>query len=208
VPIAALSWHELILDRTNARWRELINLAKLLLGNRFQTTSDGRGKGVSLLFEMNTLFEEYVARMLNRALVGSGLNVKAQGGRLYCLEDLDSTAQRFMTKPDILIKRGASIELIIDTKWKRLNARIDDPKQGVSQADVYQMMAYGRIYHCSRLVLLYPHHAGLPGSEGVVGRHRVKGSEDILTTATIDVSTSNGILERLRALSELECDVC
>jgi 5-methylcytosine-specific restriction enzyme subunit McrC len=65
------------------------------------------------------------------------------------------------------------------------------------------MMAYGRIYQCSLLVLLYPHHAGLPGSEGVVGRYSVNGSEDILTTATIDVSTSNGILERLRALADV-----
>ncbi len=97
---------------------------------------------------MNTLFEEYIARMLKRALAGSELSVHPQGGRLYCLEDIDSSTKRFMTKPDILVKRGASVELIIDTKWKRLSARIDDPKQGVSQADVYQMMAYGRIYQC------------------------------------------------------------
>jgi 5-methylcytosine-specific restriction enzyme subunit McrC len=203
VPVAGLRWHDLALDRTDARWRELIDLVGLLLGNRFQTTSDGTGRGFSLLFEMNTLFEEYVARMLKRALVGSDLSVLAQGGRLFCLEDVDSNAQRFMTKPDILVKHGSSIELIIDTKWKRLSARIDDPKQGISQADVYQMMAYGRIYQCSLLVLLYPHHAGLPGSEGVVGRYSVNGSEDILTTATIDVSTSNGILERLRALADV-----
>ena len=201
VPVAALLGHDLVLDRTNARWRELINLARLLLGNRFQTTSDGAGRGFSLLFEMNTLFEEYAARMLKRALAGSGLSVVPQGGRLYCLEDVDRNAQRFMTKPDILVKRGASVELVIDTKWKRLSARIDDPKQGVSQADVYQMMAYGRIYQCPRLMLLYPHHAELQQPEGVTGRHRVTGSEDLLATATIDVSTSRGMLERLRALS-------
>ena len=46
VPVVALPWHRLVLDRTNARWRELINLARLLLGNRFQTTSDGAGRRV------------------------------------------------------------------------------------------------------------------------------------------------------------------
>jgi 5-methylcytosine-specific restriction enzyme subunit McrC len=200
VSVAALRWHELVLDRTNSRWRELINLARLILGNRFQTTSEGAARGFSLLFEMITLFEEYIARMLKPALVGSGLSVHAQGGRLYCLEDIDSNAQRFMTKPDILVKRGASVEMIIDTKWKRLSARIDDPKQGVSQADVYQMMAYGRLYECSQLMLLYPHHADLRQAEGVVSRHSVSRSQDKLVTATIDISTSFGLPERLRML--------
>ena len=67
-PLAALRWDEVTLNRTNARWRELLNLARLLLGERFQTTSAGGSDGFPLLFEMNTLFEEYVARMLKRAL--------------------------------------------------------------------------------------------------------------------------------------------
>lgn len=200
VPVGALRWHDLVLDRTNSRWRELINLARLLLGNRFQTTSGGEAPGFSLLFEMNTLFEEYIARMLKRALSGSELRVHSQGGKLYCLEDTELSTKRFMTKPDILVKRGASVELIIDTKWKRLTRRIDDPKQGVSQADVYQMMVYGRIYQCSRLMLLYPHNADLYQREGVTSSHRVIASEDLLATATIDISTSERLLERLSAL--------
>ena len=67
VPISQLRWDQVVLDRTNSRWQELINLARLLLGERFQTTSAGRESGFSLLFEMNTLFEEYIARC-SRAL--------------------------------------------------------------------------------------------------------------------------------------------
>ncbi|TKT70877.1 restriction endonuclease [Afipia massiliensis] len=203
VPIPALRWHDLILDRTNERWREIVNLARLLLGGRFQTTSDGKGKGFSLLFEMNTLFEEYVSIMLKRALAGTGLSVTSQGGRLYCLEDVESGERRFMTKPDILIKRGSTVEFVIDTKWKRLSAQIDDSKQGVNQSDIYQMMAYGQIYRCPRLVLLYPHHAELHRSEGVTGSHLVSGSDGRIVMATIDVSTSQDMLTRVRAL----CDV-
>ena len=66
------------------------------------------------------------------------------------------------------------------------------------------MMAYGRIYQCPRLMLLYPHHAELHEAEGIVGRHSITGSEDWLATATIDVSTSRGLLDRLRALLQ-EC---
>lgn len=36
---------------------------------------------------------------------------------------------------------------------KRIASRIDDTKQGVSQADVYQMMADGHLNHAPRLTL-------------------------------------------------------
>ena len=202
VPVAALRWNQLVLDRTNARWHELLSMAKLLLGQRFQTTSAGEGKGFSLLFEMNTLFEEYVARTVRRALAGSDLSVISQGGRMYCLET--ENGGLFQTKPDIIIKRERQVVQVIDTKWKRIAARIDDRKQGVSQADVYQMMAYGRLYDCSRLTLLYPHHRGLQCIEGVQASHRVAGSDHWLETATVDVALADNMGDRLSSLIGIE----
>ncbi len=196
IPVPALRWDDVVLDRTNARWRELLNMAKLLLGERFQTTSSGEGSGFSLLFEMNTLFEEYVGRTVMRALSGSHLKVVRQGGKMYCLES--GTGGLFQTKPDILIKDGGKVVQVIDTKWKRIAAHFDDKKRGVAQADVYQMMAYGRLYDCPRLTLLYPHHAGLGAIEGMQASHRITGSEHRLETVTIDIATAADISERLR----------
>jgi 5-methylcytosine-specific restriction enzyme subunit McrC len=214
VPVPALRWDKVVLDRTNSRWRELLALARLLLGNRFQTTTTGSGKGFSLLFEMNTLFEEYVGRTLRKALAGTDLTVHLQGGRRYCLaelgeDELSTGAERFMTKPDIIIRRLGQPVMIIDTKWKRLAASIDDAKQGVSQSDVYQMMAYGRLYECPRLMLLYPHHDELGQSEGRLNQHRINGSFDILSTATIGLSDLKQSAPRLAnlvvpALAKLE----
>lgn len=62
------------------------------------------------------------------------------------------------------MRRGDKIALVIDTKWKRIAAQIDDARQGVSQSDVYQLMAYAQIYACDRVMLLYPHHQGLAGT--------------------------------------------
>lgn len=201
LPISALRWDDVTLDRTNARWRELLSLARLLLGERFQTTSAGGSDGFSLLFEMNTLFEEYVARMLKRALADSDLRVVSQGGRLYCLET-DDRRGLFQTRPDILIKRGDAVVQVIDTKWKCIAARIDDPKQGVSQADVYQMMAYGRLYDCDQLTLLYPHHPSLSQEEGLQDTSRVTGSNSFLSTATIDIAIDVRIRDRLWAMTK------
>lgn len=200
VPAHALRWDRVSLDRTNARWKELLALARLLLGERFQTTSMGETSGFSLLFEMNTLFEEYIGRMMRRALSGTGLSVHLQGGRLYCLEAIEDGRRSFQTKPDILVKRGREIVHIVDTKWKRIAARIDDAKRGVSQSDVYQMMAYAQIYGCRTLTLLYPHHTALRSAPGLLDRHKIGVTTQHLHTASIDISRHQMVLRQLRSM--------
>lgn len=200
VPTSALHWDQVVLDRTNRRWSELLNLARLLLSERFQTSTSGQGSGFSLLFDMNVLFEEYVGRLIRRALAGTGLRVSLQGGRLYCLTEEETGQSLFQTKPDILIRDGQDVLQIIDTKWKRISARADDPKRGVSQADVYQMMAYGRLYKAPCLTLLFPHHHGLGAPEGRQAIHRIGRDEAWLETSSFDVSHGRDTLQRLQQL--------
>lgn len=190
VPSSALQFDNIVFDRTNDRWRELVSLARLLLGDRHQTTSAGSSDGYALLFEMNVLFEKYVAKLLKRALSGSHLKVSSQGGKRDCL--FDGEHGRFRTRPDILISESGKIVLVIDTKWKRITSRIDDPKQGVSQGDVYQLMAYSQIYECDRVMLLYPHHLGLV--EGPIRQSfgiASSSAENFLLVSTIDVSSKH-----------------
>lgn len=160
VDVRTISWNRLILDRTNHRWQDLLTLARLFLLDRNQQTSAGAIDGHALLFEMNDLFEQYVARLVSRALAGSEFVVSVQGGRRDCL--YEGEKGRFRTRPDIIIRHNDNITLVIDAKWKRMTPRIDDPKQGVSQADIYQLMAYSQIYNCKKVMLLYPHHSDLP----------------------------------------------
>jgi 5-methylcytosine-specific restriction enzyme subunit McrC len=200
VPASALRWDQVVIDRTNRRWQDLLGMARLFLLNRYQTTTGGAGQGTALLFEMNALFEEYVGRLISRALAGSGMTVSLQGGRLFCLTSQDTQVGLFQTRPDILIRTGGVVTHVIDTKWKRISSRIDAPKQGVSQADVYQMMAYGHLYGSPRLTLLYPHHAGLGEIEAIHSTHNVTGHDMILETASIDVANGSKILDRLRMM--------
>lgn len=189
VPPNALRWDQITLDRTNQRWCDLLSLARLFLSDRHQQTSTGKIDGHAILFEMNILFEKYVARLLTRALVGTGLRASSQGGQRDCL--YENNTGRFRTRPDLIIRKNDQIVLIIDTKWKRMTPRIDDPKQGVSQSDVYQMMAYGQLYHCPNIMLLYPHHNGL--RENPILQHysvASVGAEEKLSLATIDIAGS------------------
>lgn len=202
VPVALLPWDRVVLDRTNGAWTTLINMAKLLLGERFQTTSSGEGRGFSLMFEMNTLFEEYIGRTLRRALVGTGFEVRLQGPPDFVLIADDHT-RRFATRPDIVVSKNGKPLLIVDTKWKRLKGAIDDPKRGVGQADVYQMMAYAHVYGCNRLMLLYPHHADIGSDEGVLSTHGIVGTKDTrLSIASVALSDFGSLGNRLIQLVE------
>ncbi len=208
-PPSALRWDEVVIDRTNRRWQELLSMARLFLQDRYQTTTGGEGQGITLLFEMHKLFEEYVGRLISRALAGTNLEVVLQGRRHFCLSDLsEKTAGRglFQTQPDILIRRRAcrTVTHVIDTKWKRISPLKNDPKRGVLQRDVYQMMAYAQLYGAPRLTLLYPHHSELGDKEGVhcryqINRHEtVPETKPILEIATIDVADGENMLDRLR----------
>ena len=98
----------------------------------------------------------------------------------------------FRTRPDILIRRDGQIVAIVDTKWKCLRRASEDSKRGISQADVYQLMAYAQLYSCGRLLLLYPHHAGLLAEPGIQASYGIAVSgklvPDQLQVATVDVT--------------------
>lgn len=190
VPVPALRWDEVTLDRTNRTWQDLFGMARLFLRNRYQTTSTGPGQGTALLFEMNALFEDYIGRLVQRALAGTEFRASLQGGLKYCLTARDGRGL-FQTRPDILIRRGGEVVQVIDTKWKRIAARIDDPRHGVSQGDVYQMMAYAHLYRTPRLTLLYPHHRGLDGTGGIQSRLLVTDRETVLDIASVDVTVAD-----------------
>lgn len=199
-----LPWDRVVLDRTNLAWGSLLNFARLILGQHFQTTTIGEERGFSLIFEMNTLFEEYIGRMMRRALVGSGRDVRLQGPQDHALSESDGTP-RFATRPDIVVSRDRVPELIVDTKWKRLTGAMEDPRRGVGQADVYQMMAYSRIYGCNRLMLLYPHHNELGVGEGRLGTYQIRGAGGVtLTVASVSLSDLPTVRTRLKDLVDQE----
>jgi 5-methylcytosine-specific restriction enzyme subunit McrC len=189
-----LPWRDVRIDRTSRRWTTLLELARLLLGRRWQQThgAPAEPEGISLLFPMNDLFERYVAVQLRRALAPRGLEVVAQGGFRNCLGKWrageECTASVFRTKPDILVREAGRIVAVIDTKWKGLADDPFDSKGGVEQSDVYQLMAYARVYRCDRLMLLYPSAHGASG--GIVRRFGLAGGSERLDIATLNVAAT------------------
>ena len=197
VPVARLPWKAVQIDRTNRRWESLFRLAQLLLRRDWQATH--------LLFPMNDLFEKYIAALMRKALAGSGIEVVDQGGHRACLGAFTGghleSGDVFRTKPDIILRKRGRLLAIIDTKWKKLATNALDRKHGVSQADVYQLMAYARLYPTRELMLLYPSIPGEPcGEREPFG---VAGGSERLAIATIDTSQAEDeVTRRIAKLCE------
>jgi 5-methylcytosine-specific restriction enzyme subunit McrC len=201
LPLEQLAWRQVVLDRTNTAYHDLLQLATALLRGHFQFIGAGECLGFSLLFEMNRLFEEFIGRITWQAMRDSGLRVTLQGPKNYALSEIGTNEPRFMTKPDIVIHRHDTPVMVIDTKWKRLTGPINDSKRGVSPSDVYQMIAYAQIYRVKQLMLLYPHHTELDGDEGIACEHRITGTDGVrLSIATIGLLDLDRISSRIKSL--------
>ena len=194
VPLGSLPWQAVSINRTNYRWKTLFDIAQLLLKRDWQAThrDPEASEGLSLLFPMNDLFEGYIDVLLRReASLHNGVEIKAQSGLKNCVTDQATGRGYFQTKPDFLIISGGKVRVVVDTKWKRIDAAAQDAKHGVKQGDVYQMIAYSRLYDCPELTLLYPHHERL-GEKPLNKRLHVNGgaNADTLSIASIDVFAS------------------
>jgi 5-methylcytosine-specific restriction enzyme subunit McrC len=204
VPAVRLGWDQIVPNRTNARWQGLLRLAKLILGDRFQNSASGAADGFALLFDMNVLFERYVARLLDPVALAARLELRAQGGRLPCLYPESDEEPMFQTEPDLrLLRRDGTAAMILDTKWKRLADQTAKRDMDLKEADLYQMMAYAQIYECDRLVLLYPHHAGLTTPLPIHHRVAQAGGRVRLTIASIDVTSREAARAGLLAVLRL-----
>jgi len=65
------------------------------------------------------------------------------------------TEKNFSISPDLILDLESK-RVIADTKYKIIYSDEKDPKQGISQSDLYQMMAYAIRYNVSDIKLFYP----------------------------------------------------
>lgn len=128
-----------------------LKLAKLFIDNSSIHMNSGHFESIALLFDMNELFEEFVFTSL-KSLYGSNVQAQFKKGMLKNLSCGNEILPfRKQTRSDIHIKGLTAQPIIMDTKYKI----IDSPKD-ISINDIYQMMAYSKVYKAENLVLLYP----------------------------------------------------
>lgn len=145
------------LDRGMAHYEAALDWARLILQGFGPVTSAGAQQAPSLLFPMEQLFEAYVRKHLASQL-RDGHVLTAQASQHHLVSHRQ--AQWFRLKPDLLIRAGRNTRVVLDTKWKLLDASQNTArdKYQLSQADFYQLYAYGHHYLDGQgdLALIYP----------------------------------------------------
>jgi len=146
------------LDRDMGYYAEALAWAELILQGLSPLTGLGRNEAPSLLFPMQDVFEAYVGKYLKSQLQPL-FTLQKQSNKLSLVEHRDE--KWFQLKPDLLVKDSAGKAcMVLDTKWKLLDASRGNSRDkfGLSQADFYQMYAYGQTYLKGKgdMVLIYP----------------------------------------------------
>lgn len=136
-------------DRSMSHYGKAIAWCRVFLkGNTF-TAYTGSEVAIALLFPMEKIFESYIASILRKQLPPE-VRMKTQDSR-YSL--FDQPSRTFALRPDIVLESGEHTT-VLDTKWKMLSASAYN--YGISQADMYQMYAYGKKYDADSVVLIFP----------------------------------------------------
>ncbi len=130
-------------SRKTAPYRTALDIARLLLLNFRPDISAGRNDMLALMFDMNSLWEEFILRKLQRAARG---RYKVSGQRSTRFWESKTI------RPDIVVESLSEPgrQWVIDTKWKVIDARHpgDD--------DLRQIYAYNHHWNARHSLLLYP----------------------------------------------------
>ena len=151
-----LSWQN---NRLMKAYESIKPFCWLIIKQLNPTTQSGQLAGMSLLFPMEKLFEDYVGHCLQNIFAKDGLDLTRQSTQQYLCRHQEKPS--FMLKPDFIL----ADKFVLDAKWKQLDLSEAGDKQGtskynISQDDFYQMFAYGHKYlqGKGKLFLIYPCH--------------------------------------------------
>ncbi len=140
IDITTNSFKNLILNRKSQPYENAINIAKMLILNYSPNINSGNENMLTLLFDMNKLWEEYIFRILYKHKP-KGYEVSFQNSDFFW--------EHKKIKPDIVVSNTEE-NFVIDTKWKIVDS--NNP----SDDDLKQMFVYNLHWKSVKSMLLYP----------------------------------------------------
>jgi len=149
VPEVSIPEERPVLNRKTQHYGPALDLALLVLRALSPSLQQGKQQAVALLFNMNSLFEEYVEVLLRRAAKPASCIVHPQKEKRFWAT--------INARPDIVVTILPTAEdpapvrtCIVDMKWKV-------PKGGKPSADdIRQIYAYCHLWGAKHGLLLYP----------------------------------------------------
>lgn len=132
-------------NRKTAPYETAIAIARLIILNYAPNIKSGSEQMLALLFDMNSLWEEYILIRLKQVADAKGYKVYGQNSKGFW--------KNISIRPDIVLERekeGKQDTFIIDTKWKNID--YSEP----STHDLRQMYVYNEYWESNKAMLLYP----------------------------------------------------
>jgi len=159
--------------RLNGRYRPAVDLARLILDNSSLNLTSGTTTATSVLFDMASVFEDFVVVSLREALGATDRTFPqgAVGRRLR----LDSEGDIALA-PDLSWWQDDRCLFVGDCKYKRAKV------EGVPNADLYQLLAYTTALDLPDGLLIYA------AGEYPAGTHTVRHAGKRLHVVTLDLA--------------------
>ena len=162
IPLDFAGWR---LGRGHPHFAPLESLCRMVLYELNPVVAGAQAQANALLFNMNAVFEAYVAGLLRSQHPEWHVDTQVTG------HSLGSAAGQpvFDLRPDLILHISGQQAIVADTKWKRLRPE-NAPAYDVSNEDAYQMLAYSEVFQrdlalsatAKDLWLIYPRLPGLP----------------------------------------------
>ena len=142
------------LNRNQKMFEKPFNLAKMFVENSSVDLSKNKFENITMLWDMNKLFEEFIYQTIKRNKEKLGIEKVFFQKKKRLLKTENGT--RRDTAVDIMVEKKAennkNKSIIIDTKYKKLTG-FDD----VANADIFQVCAYCVLHkNIEKSILLYP----------------------------------------------------
>ena len=142
ISITEKSFERINPSRKLRSFQSTLKIANIIILNYSSEIKSGGTKLLALLFDMNTLWENFLFRMLKRT-DQFDYHISAQESQEFW--------EKKTVRPDIVLTHKVTNEtFIIDAKWKI----IDTNKP--SDADLKQMYVYNLYWNAAKSMLLYP----------------------------------------------------
>jgi 5-methylcytosine-specific restriction enzyme subunit McrC len=146
IKVSSTMFEKLEYNRKSEPYRAAIDIAKLLLLQYHPDLSFGQNNILALMFDMNKLWEQFIYASL-RKYKNTEISISAQPTK-YFWKPKDGKLSKI--QPDIVINKGKTDCIVLDTKWKNLNGYNPSPE------DLRQMYVYSQYYGAQKVALIYP----------------------------------------------------
>jgi len=175
--------------RLNDDYRLIHELCRMFLACMSFSENVGHFVFQGFLLDMNLLFEQFVQKAFEKAVLQGGLRSEIQRPRKLSMSPVAPNM-----RPDVVVREREVVVVVADAKYKR-------DEGGPRNPDIYQVITYGTVLRCDRVYLVYP-------ATELDSEHdfAIINSDVIVKSRRVDISGKDCIPEAEAAAREIVAD--